>query len=488
VGLVCSSLVLLAALGALLWQEGRAAARRLPVAYRFYDSTGRRLDAGAPSHASSPVNVILISLDTLGARHLHVYGNPRPTSPSIDRLAAEGVRFANAFSHAPKTSPSHMSLFTSLYPSVHKITNGMRQHTRFALDHRLITLAEILRHAGYTTAAFTGGGNLDGALGFADGFDRYDDDDNLWESAFAWLDAQRDEPFFLFLHTYKVHAPYLPEPPYDEMFGEPYDGGILDTKEDLVAAFRSRAGPEAVQPGLRRLFWEHVDRSDPRDVQRLIDLYDGGVRFTSDRLIEALLQRLRERRLLERSLVVLTSDHGEEFGQHGGFSHHDLYDEDLHVPLIVRFPDATELNGRVVEQPVSHVDVVPTVLDHLGLPPPAQAQGISLLPLIEGRDVDRPVFSEITGTSDGGAKAIRTARWKYLWTPGTDRRELYDLAADPGERTNRVRSEPLVAARLHAELAAWMATNEQRGASVATHDHRPSERTLDRLRSLGYVE
>jgi arylsulfatase A-like enzyme len=489
VGFVTSVVALAAISVAFYWNRKQIARDKLPAIYRYYDSTGRLLKAGQVKNLRD-VNIILISIDTLNPKHLGVYGNERDTSPTIDSLANEGTLFLKAFSHSPKTSPSHMSLFTSLYPSVHKIRNWNKLEGGYSLDHHLITLPEILSNVGYNTAAFTGGGNVQSSIGFGNGFDVYDNEDQLWEDAFTWLDQNHRSKFFMFLHTFKVHSPYLPAAPYNDMFGSKYEGKIIDSEKGLWAHFNTNYKDGSAFPGSHHLFWDQVDKDDPRDVERLVALYDGGIRFMSDQLVGTLMHRLKKYGLSENTLIVFTSDHGEEFLQHGDFLHKELYDEHLQVPLVIKFPEREELRGRIVEKQVSHVDLVPTILEYLTLPVPILAQGTSLFPTLEGKGLDLPVFGERIVISDVAdkKKAVRTLDWKYIWWPTKKKKELFYLADDPGELTNVSDQYPDMTAKLHRQIEEWMQENQERGKTTQTASNALSKDTIEKLRALGYIK
>jgi arylsulfatase A-like enzyme len=432
---------------------------------------------------------VLVSIDTLRADRLGVYGHDRATSPRIDRLAAEGVFFESAYSHAPKTAPSHMSLMTGVHPDVHGVVNFVgRVNER--LSPRLPTLAEILRSAGYRNAAVTGGGNVDGELGFDRGFEAYEqsggDAATIFGRALERLDALAAPradgtraPFFLFVHTYQVHDPYLPPPAYRALFTDPgYAGRIVGDADRLVAL----AGSD--WPAWHRAFWAGVDARSPADLRHLRDLYDACIRFTDDEL-GRLLDRIDALGLADETLVVVLSDHGEEFLEHGRFGHDALFDELLRVPLVVRVPDAERRGlrrGRVSEV-VRLVDVLPTLLDLVGLPTPDHLEGRTLLPLLQGDgDAPRFVFAQNRET---GSDALVAGGWKLVAERWNEL--LFDLARDPGERRplaggDAVR-ESLRATleELHARSLRWqvLAPPDRAGPLDAA--------TRERLEALGYL-
>ncbi|MGH9382543.1 MAG: sulfatase-like hydrolase/transferase [Thermoanaerobaculia bacterium] len=400
---------------------------------------------------AGPPNLVLITVDTLRADRLSSYGYRDLETPHIDRLARQGVRFTNAASTIPFTLPAHSSILTGTYPPHH----GVRENVGYALDESLDTLAERLGRAGYTTAGFVSAFVLDARWGIAQGFEHYDDDfaaaageprlnlasvqrlgGDTAAAAIRWLKDDPPQPFFLWLHLFDPHDPYAPPEP-----------------------FRSRY------------------RQRP---------YDGEVAYT-DSLIGALVRAMRQTRLLERSVVVFTGDHGEGLGDHAeGFHGFFVYDSTVRVPLVVRLPDGA-YGGRTVGSAVSHVDLVPTLLETAGLVVPADLQGRSLLPLLVDRTPDeRGVYSESTypRAHYGWAPliALRTDRFKLIEAP---RPELYDVIADPGERHNLMEEQPDVARRLRRQLHELASRLERPQAAGARPDLDAD--TLRRLQALGYV-
>ena len=411
--------------------------------------------APSPTSGRAPIalNVILITLDTLRSDRLSCYGSDMVDTPNIDAFAAEGVRFTNAASAVPFTLPAHSSIMTGLYPPGH----GVRENVGYILDERFPTLAELLGEGGWATGAFVSAFVLDERWGIGRGFDHYFDDFNLREmetanlgsvqrdgaetiaAAVSWLDERpTDRPFFLWLHLYDPHEPYTPAEPFRSRYpGRPYDAEVAYT-DSLVGDFRRALG---------------------------------------------------ERGLLDASLVIVTSDHGEGLGDHAETFHgFFVYDSTIHVALMVRLPSG-ESAGRVVDRPVSHVDLLPTVLELVGLPVPENVHGRSLGPLIAGQDVhwDRPVYSEslypLLHYGWAPLRALRTDRFKLIDVP---RRELYDLAEDPGEEQNLHDQEPDRARELTVALGdirQYIDSGEKPGGTGPEMD----ERSLAQLRALGYT-
>ncbi|MEM8963736.1 MAG: sulfatase-like hydrolase/transferase [Acidobacteriota bacterium] len=332
-------------------------------------------------------NLLLVSIDTLRAENLSVYGYERPTSPNLERWAAEHATvFETTVASAPWTLPAHVSMFSGLDAHHHGVNHGS------PAPNDLIMLAEVLRASGWTTAAITGGGYVHPQWGFAQGFDSYrsfgekmgfaDELDHNLEQALAWLDEHQDQRFFLFFHTYEVHNPYRAREPY---FSELSD---LDPKGWFLRTNRERLGAD--QGYLDTRSWTllrrgkvHGDGSLPPELESLpYDLYDSGIAYT-DAAMGRLLGHLDALGVADQTVVVVTADHGEMLGEHGLVNHLYLYDENLLVPLMIADPTGRGAGGRVSTQ-VSSVDIVPTVLDLLDLDAPAGLDGRSLAPALDG--------------------------------------------------------------------------------------------------------
>ena len=398
----------------------------------------------------------------------------RPTSPNLDAFRKDAILFTNAFAHAPSTLLSHAAILTSLLPPHH----GGSIAKDFAVSREVVTLADALREAGYSTASFNGGIQLDAAYGLDQGFDVYlsvkprdsaadtlvDEADRFAhevEQARVWIEKQQGRPFFLFLHTYEVHHPYTPE----ERDLEPFRGGYHGPLPDRITVDLLRQ----VNGGKRAL--------DPRDRQHIVDTYDGEI-HSADRAFGILMAQLRTLGLYDDALVVVTSDHGEEFGEHGrfGWHSHTLFDELLRVPLLVKLPRGIRA-GTSVEETARGIDVAPTVLAALGRSVPSA---------FEGRDVlapgPRPAEgAEVWSNRDvpaTGFVALRTPEWKLI-----DRR-LYDLRRDPGERTDLAASEPRVLERMTSRRLALLESRRPPYPQRA----RIKDGLRQRLRALGYLD
>jgi arylsulfatase len=428
-------------------------------------------------------NLLLISIDTLRADRLGAYGAPLPTSPAFDRrLAAAGVLFEHAWSQSPKTTPSHMTLFTSLFPSVHGVELWDGTAPVHALRPAIHTLAEVLRNAGYATAAFTGGAHMEGTWGFRQGFQVYEEcDGEELGHARRWLRRHADRPFFLFFHTYQVHDPYLP--PLATV--DRLDGAYRGPLRDVVRTLRNDPGAWA---DAHRRFWSAVDRDDPASVAFVARLYDAGILHMDATTLAPLLDHLAALGRERDTLVVFTADHGEAFLEHGRFLHDDLHAETLHVPLVLRLPGRLPA-GRRVAEPVRLVDVMPTILDLLGVPGPPGMQGRSLAALARG-DADPgeapAVASEFSSPAHGRVyEALRSGGRTYVVDGGRER-----LYLDPAERDDVAPREPALLATLRADLDAWHAACRARAATLGPPGDLvvPRDENVQRLRALGYVQ
>ncbi|MBN1550623.1 sulfatase [bacterium] len=320
--------------------------------------------------------IILVSFDTLRADHLGCYGYPKATSPNIDNFSRYSCLFQREIVQLPGTLPSHMSIFTSLYP---------RQHDVYPPDARLSTkiqtLAEILTAHGYTTAGYTEGGYVSGRYGFDRGFSIFSDKLRGWDKILnAGIQVLKNKsigtPTFLFLHTYQTHDPYFPPKPFDQIY----------TDRSYVPSFEP-TGPNlaSVNKGIRKI--------NSKDINHFKGLYDAEIRYT-DSLLPELFKAAQERCYDHRSMMIITSDHGEEFMEHGKLVHEQLYEPIIHVPLIVNL--SKDLDHKIVSSPVESVDILPTILEYTGVPENAQCQGYSLIKtILEGKQINRQnLYSE----------------------------------------------------------------------------------------------
>jgi arylsulfatase A-like enzyme len=434
--------------------------------------------------------VIVVSLDTLRADRVGYHGNTRGLTPHMDALAAEGMIFERAIAPAPWTLPTHASLFTSKLPFDH---HARLDFTKIAPQQRM--LAEVLRQAGYRTAAFTGDGYVSASFGFGQGFEIYHESDDrrddelerTLELALAWTRKVADDPFFLFLHTYEVHSPYT----HTDRADPAHRGRLSDrfTNEEI----------EEIRKG--RLTLTEDERHWVRG------LYDGDV-VEADRLVGEFLLTLKREGILDRSILIVLSDHGEDLWDHSDARSpghgHSLYQELIHVPLFVRWPGAIPPNTRIAPW-VSLLDVAPTVLTLASLPAEADFRGRDLSAACRTGREPEAVAVTAESTEYGPDRFVMIhGRYKVIFTPWPGDRnmgvavaaaplEIFDLTADPAERNDlslQLESLPrevldMVAAVRNRAAVERPRPNEPGDQKTADP---PSEELLERLRSLGYVQ
>ncbi len=442
--------------------------------------------ARLPERAAGRPDLLIVSIDTLRADHLGVYGYERPVSPTTDEFAAGAVVFENAFSQSPKTAISHMSMFTGLYPEAH----GVRQWTAEGgerLSSDVPTLAQALLQNGYQTAGIGGGGHVRRELGFDRGFATWEKVGDLPRAVGRSIDLVRKmaassaQPYFLFLHTYAVHDPYVAPARYRTSFVDAgYTGSIVGDPGEL----KERAGNSWANA--HKYYWQQVDRSSEEDLRHLVDLYDAGIRRVDDQL-SRLLETLEDDGALTNAIIVLLSDHGEEFLEHGEFLHEQVYEELLHVPLIVRFPGdrGSRLGGQRVQTVVQLVDLAPTLLDFIGLPIPKHMQGRSLRPLLEGNEPLEEIV--LSSWAISKQRSLRLGDWKVVRRGGS--LELYNLSEDPGENRDLSADEPAKLAELAERMRELVAASRDLRSRVREGETIvPSQETLEELRALGYIE
>jgi len=433
-------------------------------------------------------NILFVVIDTLRGDHVGCYGYKRDTTPCLDQFAEQGARFEQMIAPSSWTLPSVMSLFTSLPPSLHRATNYQRKLTEDAT-----TLAAELKKAGYQTFGVVANPTASAKFGFSKGFDVYDDytaalagDLNLFQDfereasvhtvktspivnrvALNWLGAKRDrqKPFFLLVLYFDAHADYMPPPPYDRMFDPDYAGTI--------------DGRNMYSPEKARI-------SAPADRAHIQALYDGCIRYV-DEHVGQLLKKLDDLDLAKSTCVLITSDHGEEFWDHGKILHgHTLYDELVRVPFLVRWPGHIA-PGLAVKAQVGGTSIMPTLLELAGAPRPTQCTARSFYRALVGKEVleDQPAFSE---TEMGGKllKALRTPSAKLVWDATADKRVLFDLQKDPLELSAVTGGQQQ---EISGQLDTIWKFIELKAST--THDGgRPElgKRLIERLKAMGYVQ
>jgi choline-sulfatase len=394
-----------------------------------------------------PLNVVVITIDTLRADHLHCYGYEKIETPVLDQLARRGVLFENAVAQAPLTPPSHASIFTGQYPTVHHVRNT----GGFILPSSARPLARILQEQGWDTAAFVSSAVLKKMIGFNNGFGVYDDQmprqgnkrdfaedaerraGDTVDRAIRWLNTQSGKPYFMWVHLYDPHMPYKPPSPFKEKYKDrPYDGEIAYSDEQL------------------------------------------------GRLLDAVGKKAPA----GKTIIAILSDHGESLAEHGEFSHGVfLYDATLHIAFVMAGPGIPA--GLRLKQQVRSIDFLPTLLAVLGGKAPANIQGVSLVPAFSGQTVPTEISYEETlypklALGWAELRGIRTNHWKYIRAP---KPELYDLNRDPAEITNVIQQHPGEVARFEAQLNNAIGT----GGPEKVETNMVDERQMAQLRSLGYL-
>ncbi len=462
-----------------LGRQPRASGLSLVLAsVRDPGQVARRPQHEPPRAGAERPNVIIYLIDTLRADHLGVYGYDRPTSPNIDRFAADSVLFANARAQSSWTRPSVVSLLTGLQPRSHGVNRR-----EDAVSESVETIAELLARRGYETAGFVTNGNAGPNFGLDQGFSHYrylresadissrhrlSDHLNLW--IFHWLENRAPDagPFFLYAHTTDPHAPYTPAEPFRRRFAPDVDPqiGLLDNVRAIISGSRETT--------------EHT-RKD------LADLYDAEIAF-NDHHFGQLIERLKERGFYESSLIILVADHGEEFLDHDGWEHGvTLFDEQLHVPLIVKFPNEglpRGVNaGMRVDATVGQVDVMPTILDLLGLVAPA-LDGVSLLDA-----PDRASFAHLS-MQDREMRSVTRRGWKLIIDDSPFPRhlplQLFSLKADRRETVELAGERPFERELLSQLMRRWELDLAQRARSLGEQAEIPDE-LRRQLEALGYL-
>jgi hypothetical protein len=376
-----------------------------------------------------------------------------------------------------------MSIMTSLYPSFHGVLSASN---RLADEH--VTLAEVLQNSGYQTVAFVDGGFMNGYWGFNQGFDIYDDGreggiKHILSKVKKWLDGNKSKPFFLFVHCYDIHGPYNPPLPYNSMFHDfTYKGGLVPSNNTLTAKGQNKL------------------ELNEADLRHFIALYDGGIRYTDDKIGE-FLSYLREVGVYEQTLIIITSDHGEEFKEHGSMLHHQLYYRpNLHVPLIMHIPGYPK-KGIRIRQLARSIDLLPTILDIVELPSLPTAQGKSLLPVIKqyGNFIHRALLNGVNFFKKDRlisfAEMLRN-KTDYCWSiitetghqiitnPNLPNPQLFNILIDPLAQNDTAEGQDAIVEQLVKQYKEVYSVIPRHKKSNVTLDNH----TLEYLKALGYVD
>lgn len=434
--------------------------------------------AGCGQPSQQRDNVVIVLADALRADRLGCYGGPAGATPAIDELAERGVRYTRAYVHAPSTVPSVASLFTSTLPPVHRITAAPGQSAEdqlSVLPDAYVLLPEVFQSHGYHTVMVTTTGWITPQAGYDQGVDEYviteREDRAVIDAAVELFRRPAEEPFFLYVHLLDLHDYYHSDRLFTDGEAPP------QTVSPALRALEGRS-PSAIYRTLR----SEPERFTAEDARFLLAVYDRELR-RNDRLIGELLAALEEAGLRERTWVVLTSDHGEQFLEHGHLVHggDGFYEEVLRVPLILAGPQGARRGTDDVVTGL--IDLAPTLLEAVGLEVPTELQGRgALAPAREAR----PVLA-----TNGRTWKLVTERWSYIFSPRYDREELYDVARDPGETRDVLAEEPEEAARLRDLLAETLRESRRHAYLSAVPEVervRMSDQVTRTLRSLGYLD
>ncbi len=418
-----------------------------------------------------PTNVVLIVVDTLRADHLGFYGYDRPTSPELDKWASRGLVFEQALAPSPWTLPTFGSILTGLLPIQHGAGaryQSEKKWRRSPMSREVVTLPEILRQQGFATGAIVNNPFLREHFGAARGFDVYDYEkgrqaDTVVDLAQAWIAARQDRPFFLMVHLIDPHLPY-------------------DAPESVAGKFGEVSSPSLTTRGRKSIVEALSDLTDA-DREAIGIRYDEEVAFV-DRELGRLLAFLEEQSLLKRTLVVLTSDHGEELFDHGGFEHgHSMFQELLRVPLVLWGPGIEA--GRQA-MPVSLHDLTPTIVAAVGGAVPEGLAGTSLWKVMQqGKRLPRREFLAQNTLWGRERQAVVVWPYKLILEPRSEFRQLFNLEMDPGETRNLVEDEPEIASaletRLRDRLSALESNQAEEGVALTPEME-------EELRALGYLD
>lgn len=441
--------------------------RRLLIAGLFFIALAIAAGAIFLFHASrTRPNLIIVSIDTLRADRLGSYGYARDTSPVIDDFGKRSVVFENTVSPSSWTIPSHMTLFTGLHPTTH---GAVRPELK--VSRNIPLLAEILKAQGYRTIAYTGGGFVGKGFGFSRGFEKFKAVENFKKKkrgigcsigkAEKTLSAlPPGDPYFLFLHTYDVHCPLHPPEPYASMYKSP---GALPVGS--IACGREMIGA--------------IPRFSAAHALSISDRYDGSIRWVDNEL-RKLFDMLKARGDLEKSVIIITSDHGEEFFEHGIVGHQrTLHRQVLMVPFILYAPG---IKPARVSRFIGQVDIFPTILDLLNLPVPNESQGVSLLPLMRGKDNEPPrkfQYSELD--RDIRLRSLMSKDSHLIYDLDSNNSIFFDSMNDSTEQSP-LTGDPRMPEQLEGLDAIIAGIPPARGRETAS----PTQNDIEKLKTLGY--
>ena len=458
------------------------------------------------------INVLLIECCTLRADHMSCYGYGRDTTPFLSSLAQEGSLFTNTFSQSTWTAASNASLFTSLYPVAFR---SKKSHIR--INEEINTLAEVLKRNGYTTCAVSSNANVFRKGGFAQGFDSFYElwkkGDSIYKSiknpeiflyptaqdvnsvAKHWLKNNYREKFFLFVLYIDPHFPYLIPEGSAIKYDKDYNGPIVSSIPQIAETLKSaKSSGKLVDEWLYfcNSFWKRF-RDNQEDRNHIIALYDSKISYL-DKHAGQLIATLEELGIKDDTLIIFTSDHGESLFEREMRGHHGLpYDEQIHIPLLISYPNRLPVN-KIINSQVQLIDIMPTILDILDLSTDFKLQGKSLLPYImdeKQTDINHWTYTDVITENNVFARAIRDQEWKLITTDKPRKEKLYNLQQDPEELHDVAPTKKKALQSLKGHLADYQKNIKEFGFNESLRPRQrriPDQERLEQLRALGYIQ
>lgn len=450
---------------------------RITIAPRPGNKEDERITDARKKLAKS--NLLVILLDAASAGHFGCHGYPLDTTPTIDRLAREGIQFTNAYCNAVYTSASTGSLMSGYYPDVHRVLFSKNR-----LPTSAYTLPEMLASRGFRTAAFIANSNAGALRGYEQGFHdyyelfRYEEFGSLCENQnqwlFPWLEKNKANQFFLYLHFREPHFGGLPPQRFLDKFNTGYSG-TLDVLNDR----------EKINRGERAL--------NDAELRHIVSVYDATLNY-ADYEIGIVMQKLKELGILDNTLTIVLADHGEALWEHGYFGHNvQVYQNMAHIPFVVKPPAALApeaLAPRKIDSVIQTVDLYATIADITGSADAAsRADGSSLLPMLVGDGASHAGLAYTRTLWTTPTYAIRDGRWEYVFATRNGSAELYDLQADPGEKTDQLSAHPFIGTYFQRHLQHWVAQQKVKARAISSPEAaQMDEATRQNLGGLGYVD
>jgi arylsulfatase A-like enzyme len=409
-------------------------------------------------------NVILVTIDALCADHLGLYGYSRDTSDTFERLSANSIVYGNVYAQSSWTRTSMASMLTGRYPAHHGVLTEKKESY---LDDDFLTLPEVFKNNGYSTAGYVANANLKQEFGFSQGFDHYREGLGGWRTGailkevVEWIEPRKSQPFFIWMHLNEPHDPYTPPEGYDELYGKDSAELIrpLNTSREFMLA----------PPGDKEL---RINLTNA-DLARMVDLYDGEIKYVNDEF-GVLMTKLSRMGLTDNTIIVVTADHGEEFQDHGRLFHgHSLYEELVRIPLLIYVP---QVPAKRMPGPVELIDVYPTLCDLTGLSFEGNVDGVSLAE----KDSKNIVYSE-TDFRTSSLSMVVDLDMKFIHDWKTGESILFDLKTDPGEK------KPLSLTESEKQKYMDLIQNYRTNPYTPKGSAEVSEETTKQLKELGYI-